>query len=96
MSKPMPKSYMTEEQLAACRARGDSEEFIWLQQAGAARDVEDLDTAWDWLAKGPIPAYMLVCIKKWRGAQFIRDKGFNTKPAEEKYGPNWLDEEDII
>jgi len=32
-------------------------------------------------------------LKKSRGAQFIREMGFNTVNAEKKYGADWLDRE---
>jgi hypothetical protein len=38
-----------------------------------------------------IPADALLSAKHRNGADWIREKGLNTKPAEEAYGKDWLD-----
>ena len=30
--------------------------------------------------------------KEWHGADYIREKGFNTELADKEFGPGWLDE----
>ena len=38
-----------------------------------------------------IPAHTLMAIKNVRGADWIRSRKLNTRLADEKYGPGWLD-----
>ena len=38
-----------------------------------------------------IPAHALMAIKETRGADWIRSRNLNTRLADEKYGPGWLD-----
>ena len=38
-----------------------------------------------------IPAHTLMAIKETRGADWIRSRKLNTRLADEKYGPGWLD-----
>ena len=38
-----------------------------------------------------IPAHTLMAIKNVRGADWIRSRNLNTRLADEKYGPGWLD-----
>ena len=40
------------------------------------------------------PAWMLKCMKKSMGANYIRKNGYNTIDADLVYGPGWLDEDD--
>ena len=36
---------------------------------------------------------ILMALKKLFGADYIRDKGYNTEKADAEYGPGWLDRE---
>ena len=38
------------------------------------------------------PAGTLMNMKKAAGADWIREQGYDTRHADEKYGPGWLDE----
>ena len=38
-----------------------------------------------------IPAHTLMAIKNVWGADWIRSRNLNTRLADEKYGPGWLD-----
>ena len=37
-----------------------------------------------------LPADTLLTLKEALGAQFLREMGFNTAPADEAYGAGWL------
>ena len=39
-----------------------------------------------------VPAHTLMASKKVMGADWIRSRNLNTRQAELKYGPNWLDD----
>lgn len=91
MNRPMPKSYLTEAEREELRAKGLSDNVIFVKESAAAREAKDFDTGWDWLALADLPDYSLLCLKNWYGAQFIRDKGFKTEPAEKRYGKDWLE-----
>ena len=39
-----------------------------------------------------VPAHALMASKKVMGADWIRSRNLNTRQAELKYGPNWLDD----
>lgn len=89
--KPEPKNYFPEAKHAEWRAAGMTESYIAVEESGAAIEAGDEDSAWGWLARAVVPAHTLAFLKKERGAQFIRDWGFETKPAEDVYGVDWLD-----
>ena len=44
------------------------------------------------LSKLEGPAHTLMAIKSVMGADWIRNLNLNTRQAELKYGPNWLDD----
>ncbi|MCL6230277.1 hypothetical protein [Bartonella bilalgolemii] len=96
MKKKLPKSYMTDTEREELRAGGFSQNGIYLAEAEAASKVNDRETMWKWLAMAEYPSYTLLRLRKWRGAQFIRDMGFITKNADEEYGPDWLDKGVVI
>jgi len=89
-ARPLPKSYLSEEELEDLRRNG-STNFRYLVESDAAGKAGDEQTAWSWLALAKHPAHSLMFLKKQRGAQFIRDYGFRTAEAEARYGKNWLD-----
>jgi len=90
LSRPLPKSYLSEEELEELR-RDRSLDLRPLMESGKARKAGDLNTSWSWLALADLPAHSLMFLKKQKGAQFIRDYGFQTGEAEARYGKNWLD-----
>ncbi|AQX20931.1 hypothetical protein Bcsk_002710 [Bartonella sp. CDC_skunk] len=96
MKKKMPKSYMTDAEREELRAGGSSENGIYMVEAEAAEKTNDDQTKWEWLAMAEYPAHALLCLRKWRGAQFIRDMGFSTKNADKEYGSDWLDKGVVI
>ena len=55
----------------------------------------DEETAIKLQAKIKWPAWGLKAGKELFGADFIREQCFNTELADEKYGPDWLDREEI-
>ncbi|MDR2614934.1 MAG: hypothetical protein LBC91_06400 [Candidatus Accumulibacter sp.] len=82
----MPKSYMTD-----ADREGLSQNGIYLSECLAAHEAGDEDASWEWLALAELPAYSLMSCKVNLGADFIRQKGLNTQPADREYGPGWLD-----
>jgi hypothetical protein len=82
----MPKSYLPAEEREGLTQNG-----IYLAEALAATEAGDLDTSWEWLAMTDLPAYSLMSCKKNLGADFIRERGLNTAPADAEYGRGWLD-----
>ena len=45
----------------------------------------------EWLALAAVPAHSLKTLKESNGAGFIRKWGFDTRKADEAYGPDWLE-----
>ena len=41
--------------------------------------------------KVPVPAETLMAAKECSGADWVREMGYNTRLADEKYGEDWLD-----
>jgi hypothetical protein len=70
---------------------GLSQNAIYLSEALYATEADDLDTGWQWLALAELTPYSLMSCKVNLGADFIREKGLNTAPANKEYGPGWLD-----
>jgi hypothetical protein len=83
----MLKSYIAETD-----REGLTENGIYLAEALAATEANDLDTSWEWMATAELTPASLMSCKVNLGAEFIRQKGFNTVPADRVYGPGWLDE----
>ncbi|WP_375647946.1 hypothetical protein [Bartonella sp. CR84HXZ] len=96
MEKKLPKSYMTDAEREELRAGGLSQDSIYMVEAEAASKANDNKATWEWLAMAEYPAHALLLLRHQRGAQFIRDMGFSTKSADEKYGPDWLDKGVVI
>jgi len=89
-SRPLPKSYLSEEEREELLREGDMD-FVYLCESQEAGNAKDMKAAWAWMALAAIPAHTLMFLKNSRGAQFIREFGFNTINADEQYGPGWLD-----
>jgi len=90
--KTMPKSYLSEEEREDLLREG-SMNLVYLSESQEADNAGDEDAAWAWLSMAELPAHTLMFLKKGSGAQFIRDMGFNTAPADAMYGADWLDRE---
>ncbi|WP_413208295.1 hypothetical protein [Rhodospirillum sp. A1_3_36] len=82
----MPKSYLSEDDKV-----GMTQNCIYLAESQAADRAGDVHASWAWLAKAELPPHALLGAKHRNGADWIREKGLNTKPAEEAYGKDWLD-----
>jgi hypothetical protein len=82
----MPKSYLSEDDKVGLTQNG-----IYIAESAAADRVGDEEASWEWLRMAEIPADALLSAKHRNGADWIREKGLNTKPAEEAYGEDWLD-----
>ena len=78
------------------RAEGVTENGILAAESGAAIEAGDVETSWAWMARSEMPAHALRFLKWQRGAEFIREKGFNTIRADREYGEGWLDREDPL
>jgi len=84
------KSYLPQERRDVLLREGDTD-LLYIAESREARDADDMDTAWRWLALADVPAHTLMFLKDQHGVQFIRDFGFDTSPADAKYGADWLD-----
>lgn len=82
----MPKSYLSEKEKA-----GLPQNAIYAMESHAAGAAGDEETAWAWLQKAEHPADSLLFMKHIHGAEYVRNSGFNLKPAEEAYGKDWLE-----
>ncbi|MDR2614782.1 MAG: hypothetical protein LBC91_05630 [Candidatus Accumulibacter sp.] len=82
----MPKSYMTE-----ADRQGLSQNAVYLSESLAAGEAGDEEASWQWLALAELTPSSLLSCKANLGADFIRQKGLNTAPADREYGPGWLD-----
>jgi len=91
-AKPVPKSYLPEDERAELMREGGMN-LVCAAESSAAGDMGDEDAAWAWLSLAELPAHTLLRLKRRRGADFIRDMGFNTAPAEAAYGVDWLERE---
>jgi len=88
----LPKSYLPEEDKEALMSEGGMD-LVYLAESQEADKFGDAAASWAWLALSELPAHSLMRLKKSRGAQFIREMGFNTTNAEKRYGVDWLDRE---
>ena len=87
------KGYLSrEEQQERLRLHHGDKESVYVAEGDRANKVNDDETFWQWYSLVVLPAYSLKSIKRWRGADFIRDLGFDTTEADEAYGPGWLEE----
>ena len=56
-----------------------------------ARDRGDRAAELELNKKFLVPAETLMTMKEMDGPEWIRERCYNTKKADEKYGPGWLD-----
>ena len=96
IERPLPKSYLTDAEREQRRAEGSTENAMFLAESRAAVKAGDVDTSWAWLARSEMPAHALRFLKWQRGADFIREYGFDTALADQEYGEGWLDKEDPL
>ena len=96
IDRPLPKSYLTDAERERMRAEGLNENGKQLIEANAARKAGDEEASWAWLARSIMPAHTLRFLKWRRGADFIREMGFDTTLADQEYGEGWLDREDPL
>jgi len=89
-----PKSYMTDAEREELRREGATENLIFLVESQEADKAGDDDASWAWLARARLPAYTLRYLKRRRGAEFIRNLGFNTVEADAVYGSGWLERQE--
>lgn len=64
---------------------------VYAAEAQRALHEGEEENAWKWLSQGTLPTSCLKSIKRWRGADFIRQNGFNTKNADQELGADWLE-----
>ena len=87
------KGYLSrEEQEEELRLHHGDKESVYVAEGDRANKVNDDETFWQWYSLVVLPAYSLKSLKRWRGADFIRKLGFDTREADEAYGPDWLEE----
>ena len=67
-------------------------ECVYSAEADKAHKAGDDATFWQWLSLIAVPAYSLKSLKRWRGANFIRELDFDTSKADTAYGAGWLEE----
>ena len=96
IERPLPKSYLTDAERERRRAEGSTENAMFLAESRAAGRAGDEDASWAWLARAEMPAHTLRFLKHRRGAEFIREMGFDTTLADQEYGEGWLDKEDPL
>jgi len=88
-----PKSYLLDEQEREALLREGGMNLLYVAEAQDADRAGDKDAAWAWLSRAELPPHTLKRFKKYHGAEFIREMGFNTRKADEAYGADWLDRE---
>ena len=87
------KGYLSKaEQAEELRRHHGDKESVYVAEGNRANKVNDDETFWQWYSLVVLPAYSLKSLKRWRGADFIRELGFDTREADEAYGPGWLEE----
>lgn len=96
IDRPLPKSYLTDAERERRRAAGSTENGMFLAESGAARDAEDFDAMWSWMARAKLPGASLRFLRWRHGSDFIREYGFDTTLADQEFGEDWLDKEDPL
>ena len=81
-----------EEQQERLRLHHGDIESVYMAEAWKANEAKDDEVFWQWFSLIGAPAYYLKTLKRRRGADFIRELGFDTTKADEAYGPGWLEE----
>ena len=89
MKRDMPRNYLPDDERQPVLRDGGMN-AVYMAESAEARRVGDEDAAWAWLAMAELPAETLLALKEALGAQFLREMGFNTAPADEAYGAGWL------
>ena len=81
-----------EERAAQLRTFYNDIEHVYLAEARKAHEARDHAAFWQWYSLTEAPAHSLQSLKRWRGADFIRELGFDTTEADAVYGAAWLEE----
>ena len=89
----MPRSYLSAEEKEELLRSGKDEDYIYLRESQEAGLAGDEEAAWAWMAKRKLTAHSLRFLKRQMGAQFIRERGFNTENADAIHGSDWLDKD---
>jgi len=92
LARATPKSYLPEDERAELMREGGMN-LVCAAESSEAGKAGDEETAWAWLSLAEMPAHTLLRLKRRRGANFIREMGFNTASADAAYGAGWLDRE---
>lgn len=91
----LPKSYLPADRKERLFREGGNK-MVYLGESNAAGIAGDEDTAWAWLRLVEFSASTLQTMKaRTGGADLIRRERLNTKKAEEAFGPDWLDRDDV-
>ncbi|MBR4876254.1 MAG: hypothetical protein IKU14_00890 [Rhodocyclaceae bacterium] len=96
IERPLPKSYLTDAERERRMTEDPSGDSLFLAESGAAREAEDFDAMWSWMARAKLPAPTLRFLRWRRGSDFIREFGFDTTLADQEFGEDWLDKEDPL
>ena len=80
-----------EERAARLRTFYNDIEHVYLAEAEGAHKAGNDAAFWEWYSLTAAPAHFLKSLKRWNGADFIRELGFDTSKADKAYGPNWLE-----
>ena len=87
------KGYLSKaEQAERLRLHHGDIESVYMAEAWKAHEAKEDEVFWQWFSLTVTPAYYLKTLKRRRGADFIRELGFDTTEADEAYGPGWLEE----
>ena len=87
------KGYLSqEEQEARLRTFYNDIEQVYLAEAEGAHNAGNDEAFWEWYSLTEVPAHFLKSLKRWNGADFIRELGFDTSEADKAYGPDWLEQ----
>lgn len=67
-------------------------EMVYSAEGNSANKAGDEESFWQWYSLIALPGHTLMTLKRWYGANFIRDTGFDVTNAEKDYGPGWLEQ----
>lgn len=92
IERNLPISYFSAAEKAKILAdyHGDIE-CLYLLECEKARKAEDFDNYWAWNSKIKHSTKNLKLFKRWKGAAFIKEMGFDTSNADNALGRDWLD-----
>ena len=72
LNRPSPRSYIRDED-----KEGEiSQDLTYLDEAFAAAEAGDEDTAWAWMAKVDMPESVMYALTFSYGQPFLKSKGF--------------------